>query len=54
MGFYFIVQYSSGGNLKLIVDIKTGQVKRFNSRREARKYCIQNCIGIFQVYEFYE
>ena len=51
-GFFFLIQYKSNGILKLILDIETGNVRRFNTRRDARKYAIQNMLGIYAIYQF--
>jgi hypothetical protein len=52
MNWFFIVQYHSGGQLKLIMDIETGLVHKFNTRKDAKRYAIKNCLGIFKIYEF--
>ena len=52
MGWFFIVQYHSGGSLKIILDLSTGLVKKFDTKRKAKKFAEQNCLGIYQIYKF--
>ena len=53
MRFYFLCIYKSGGNLQMVNDIETSVVRKFNTRRDAKKYAVKNCLGIYQIYEFH-
>jgi len=52
MTFFFLVIYKSGGNLQIVIDIETGVCRKFNTRSQARRYAIQNCLGIYEIHKF--
>ena len=50
--FYFIIQYKHPKILHIVFDNSVGQARTFNTRSEARKFAIKNCLGVYEIYRF--
>jgi len=49
MTFYFLIIYKSGGCIQIVNDIETGVARKFNTRIDAKRYAVKNCLGMYQI-----